>query len=240
MARQKAGLRIRLTKNMVSGRSSFSDISFNQEHQLMKAIERVINTIFEKPEFANLTLEHEKSILLNTIISQLKEMYQNTDFTDCFDNSSMRPDGGITYLVDKNNNRYPILIAEKKNQGTNDLRNQEGLRKQAKGNAVERLGKNVIGLKTYTMGWNIFPFVCFGDGCDFAEDSSIIDRVKTIAMFGNLNKEYLTPTDCFFFRGSYYFRRQHWTEEEMYSRCLPVAEKSIYHYFSLFGKEYFA
>lgn len=31
---------------------------------------------------------------------------------------------------------YPVLIAEVKNQGTNVLRAQEGLPKQAKGNAI--------------------------------------------------------------------------------------------------------
>ena len=80
---------------------------------------------------------------------------------------------------------YPILISEAKNQGTNDLRLQEGLTKQAKGNAIERLGKNVIGLRTALMRESIFPFVCFGYGCDFAPDSSILDRVTTIAMFGH-------------------------------------------------------
>jgi type II restriction enzyme len=43
---------------------------------------------------------------------------------------------------------YPVLIAEVKNQGTNDLRAEEGLLKQAKGNAIERLGKNLLGLRT--------------------------------------------------------------------------------------------
>ncbi len=37
----------------------------------------------------------------------------------------------------------------------------------------------------------IFPFVCFGYGCDFVDKSSIRDRVSTIAMFGELNKTYL-------------------------------------------------
>lgn len=54
-----------------------------------------------------------------------------------------------------------------KNQGTNDRRAREGLPRQAKGNAIERLGKNVIGLRAALMRESIFPFVCFGYGCDF-------------------------------------------------------------------------
>jgi len=60
----------------------------------------------------------------------------------------MRPDGGILYIVTKDEQKYPILITEMKNQGTNDLRLKEGKKKQAKGNAIERLGKNVIGFRT--------------------------------------------------------------------------------------------
>lgn len=32
----------------------------------------------------------------------------------------MKPDGGILFIIDKSCNKYPILIAEQKKQGTND------------------------------------------------------------------------------------------------------------------------
>ncbi len=83
----------------------------------------------------------------------------------------MRPDGGILSIVANDEKRYPVLITEVKNQGTNDLRAQEGKTKQAKGNAIERLGKNVIGFRTAMMTESIVPFICFGHGCDFADDS---------------------------------------------------------------------
>ncbi len=41
-----------------------------------------------------------------------------------------------------------MLIVEVKNQGMNDLRAVEGKPRQAKGNAIERLGNNVIGFRT--------------------------------------------------------------------------------------------
>ena len=41
-----------------------------------------------------------------------------------------------------------ILISEVKSQGTNDAREKEGKSKQAMGNAIERLGKNMIGFRT--------------------------------------------------------------------------------------------
>ena len=93
-------------------------------------------------------------------------------------------------MKSKKGELYPILITEVKNQGTNALRIKEGLKEQARGNAIERLGKNVIGLRTALSSESIFPFVCFGFGCDFSSLFSILDSVVTIAMFGMLNKTY--------------------------------------------------
>jgi len=69
--------------------------------------------------------------------------------------------GTVINVTSKKQVSCPILIAEVKNQGTNDLRAKEGLPKQAKGNAIERLGKDLIGLRTALMRESIFPFVCF-------------------------------------------------------------------------------
>ncbi len=139
----------------------------------------------------------------------------------------------------KDGKNYPILIAEKKNQGTNDQRIKEGKPRQAQGNAIERLGKNVIGFRGMFLHESIFPFVCFGDGCDFDEQGSILDRMKTIAMFGELNKECLYREGTFFNRGTFYFRVQEWSQQEMEERCYVIAEKSIYYYFSKYGKSFF-
>ena len=150
----------------------------------------------------------------------------------------MRPDGGILSIVDKDDRGHVILITEKKNQGTNDSRVKEGKPRQAKGNAIERLGKNVIGFRTALKTEAIFPFVCFGDGCDFDDKSSILDRVSTIAQFGKLNEEHLHDKGNHreFDRGTFYFRSREWTDVEMAKRSFCVAEKSIYYYFSKYGK----
>ena len=151
----------------------------------------------------------------------------------------MRPDGGIVMLQRSDGILCPILISEKKNQGTNDLRENEGKPRQAKGNAIERLGKNVIGFRTALLQEAIFPFVCFGDGCDFAAESSIVDRVVTIAMFGSLNKTYLHVQGDKFNRGSFYFKVEQWTASEMFPIAYKIAENSIYYYFSKYGKRSF-
>lgn len=128
-----------------------------------------------------------------------------------------------------------------KNQGTNDLRAEEGLPKQAKGNAIERLGKNLIGLRTASLREGIFPFVCFGYGCDFSPDSSILDRVSVMAMFGKLNHTYLfNEEQGRFNRGSFYFRREKWSVDEMAAVMIDIAERSVLYYFAKYREQHFA
>ncbi len=212
-------------------------ISSRQEKMLAQAIKEVVNDVTEK--FPEIHLEYEKDWKLENVIKSLEKHFPDVDFTFYHKTSSMKPDGGILSIRDKNGTIFPILIAEKKNQGTNDLRKREGKPKQAKGNAIERLGKNVIGFRTALLNESIFPFVCFGDGCDFSDDSSIIDRVATIAMFGKLNHTYLHVLEGKFNRGSFYFRPQQWEICEMREVCRNIAISSIYYYYSKYGEENF-
>ena len=153
----------------------------------------------------------------------------------------MKPDGGILSMRNNAGTARPILITEVKNQGTNDLRLAEGKPRQAKGNAIERLGKNVIGFRAAMMSEAIVPFVCFGYGCDFADDSSILDRVSTIAMFGPLNTvNVLNQGDSGSFnRGSFFFREDKWTVNEMAEVMYEVASRAIHYYFARYGKAVF-
>jgi type II restriction enzyme len=201
----------------------------------------VTKVIAELQNEFGINLVWEKTILLVDIITHLKKIYPDVDFGNPVPTSFMTPDGGITYMLDEDRNRYPILIGEVKNQGTNDARALEGKKKQAQGNAVERLGKNVIGFRTYMINEGIFPFVCFGDGCDFEPGSSILDRVLTIAMFGKLNTDHTSNegSERNFNRGSYYFRGPYWTFDDMHTIMLEVGRKAVYYYFSKYGDKKF-
>ena len=109
------------------------------------------------------------------------------------------------------------------------------------GNAIERLGKNVIGFRTMMLDEGIIPFVCFGYGWDFQEGSSILDRVKTIAMFGELNRVNVVPEgeERLFNRGSFYFRREAWSMEEMRDVMVDVATRASHYYFAKHGEQAF-
>lgn len=176
------------------------------------------------------------------IVRELRGVYPDVDFNYHFDSSKISPDGGFLCIRGRSGDQltYPILISEVKNQGTNDRRASEGLARQARGTAIERLGKNLIGLRTALMRESIFPFVCFGYGCDFEAISSILDRVSTMAMFGELNKTYLhNLEDGKFNRGSFYFREEPWTVPEMSAVMKDIAERSVQYYFSKYREERF-
>jgi len=215
--------------------------SKKQESDIIKALRQVVDRLDRK--FARkISLAHEKQWYLKDIVAELRHTYPDTTFHYHFDSSSIRPDGGILHIRGKAGDKfmYPVLIAEVKNQGTNDLRAEEGLPKQAKGNAIERLGKNLIGLRAALMREAIFPFVCFGYGCDFEADSSILDRVSTMAMFGELNKTYLyNEGGGKFNRGSFYFRPNPWSVDEMVDVMADIAERAVLYYFSKYCENHF-
>ena len=216
--------------------------SKQQETDLVKALKGTASYLDSK--FTGVDFYHAKTWKLADIVRELAATHADIDFHHHFDNTSIRPDGGVVCLKAKEGDSltFPVLIAEVKNQGTNDRRKEEGLPRQARGNAIERLGKNVIGLRTALMRESIFPFVCFGYGCDFEEDSSILDRVTTIAMFGRLNKTYLhnAGADGRFNRGSFYFRPEKWRVAEMREVMKDIAERSVLYYFSKYGESRFA
>jgi len=215
--------------------------SKKQESDIIKALLQVVDHLDRK--FARkISLAHEKQWYLKDIVAELRHTYPDTQFHYHLDSSSIRPDGGILHIRGKAGDKfmYPVLIAEVKNQGTNDLRAKEGRPKQAKGNAIERLGKNLIGLRAALMRESIFPFVCFGFGCDFEADSSILDRVSTMAMFGELNKTYLYNEEGGKFnRGSFYFRPNPWSVDEMFKVMADIAERAVLYYFSKYGEDHF-
>ncbi|MDE2673720.1 MAG: hypothetical protein OXH65_01270 [Paracoccaceae bacterium] len=233
MAR-KEDLRNQRTDTVINLRSQ------TQEQHLVPALRYVEDEIIHH---FRVNLDFQKTWHLKDIVQNLKTHFSNIDFHHHFNNTSMRPDGGILSLQRNDGKRYPILITEVKNQGTNDIRASEGKKKQAKGNAIERLGKNVIGFRTAMITEGIFPFICFGDGCDFEDGSSILDRVTTIAMFGRLNQINLHVDGlphARFDRGSFFFRPEPWTAEEMRVPMLEIAKGAVYYYFSKYGDNCFS
>jgi len=208
--------------------------SKKQEAAVAKAMEDVVIRI-EKS--FSIRLDHKREWKLRDVVARLEGEYPDVPFAEPFARSAMKPDGGVLSIVDTHDVHHPILIAEVKNQGTNVKRVAEGKKRQAKGNAIERLGKNVIGFRTAMLPEGIMPFVCFGYGCDFEDGSSILDRVVTIAMFGRLKEVNVVPLgeSGQFGRGSYFFQEDEWTVGEMADVMFEVASRAIHYYIAKYG-----
>ncbi len=215
------------------------------DKDIYKSMEMVTDYIKNKQEFikyfaTDYKLEFASEIEIKYMISFIKRKNIRHEFCyDCIDRKIV-PDGGILYLVDiKNDQKFPLVIAEIKRQGTNKEREKEGKPKQATGNAIERLGKNLAGIKAMMNHEKITPFVCFGWGCDFAENSkeTLTVRSKIIVMneFYNLNQIYVFKRDGnsdanSFSPVSMFFREEKWSVQEMFEKMKEIAETSIRYY----------
>jgi type II restriction enzyme len=216
-------------------------LNFTSKKQETTVAQALQDTLTRLQGAFTIRLEHKPRWMLSEVIARLSKEYPDVPFAAPLPTSYMQPDGGILSILGRDGASHPVLIAEVKNQGTNNERVEEGLPRQAKGNAIERLGKNVIGFRTAMLAEGIMPFVCFGYGCDFEEGSSIRDRIVTIAMFGPLNKVNVVPLGEAqqFPRGSYFFREEEWSRTEMADVLFDVASRSIHFYFAKYGTETF-
>lgn len=171
-----------------------SKVDDKEVYQAMKLVMEYLKSKWEFNSYfdSDYELEFASYIEIRYMIEFIKRRNIRNDFCyDCIDRKIV-PDGGILYLVNKKDNKkMPLVIAEIKRQGTNKERIKEGKPKQATGNAIERLGKNLTGIKAMMNHEKITPFICFGWGCDFTENSeeTLTVRSKIIVMneFYNLN-----------------------------------------------------
>lgn len=174
-------------------------------------------------------LTYEDSITIGDIVRFItrKGHRKWEDFDHSFDNKKLQPDGGIIYLrkikeeeTEESGEhktvileKYPLVIAEVKHQGSNDKLVAEGKQMQAFGNAIERLGKNLEGIRAMMHYEGITPFICFGDGCDFAKSDEIDDIVK---QFDNIPSSQITKIKNKFIGGTNTVRAKAFTLNDFY------------------------
>lgn len=190
-----------------------------------------------KEIFADYEIVFEKEIKAKEMIEFIRGRGLRAEFDFGFLDRGIVPDGGVLFLKEKAiERRRPLLFAEIKRQGTNDARQQEGKRKQATGNAIERLGKNLIGIRAMMNQERITPFVCFGWGCDFAPcEKTVLAKVSMMNEFYPLNHTYVFKRDgdaeCNRFAPvSMYFREEAWSVDEMFQIMKEIAETALRYY----------
>lgn len=219
-------------RNNTNQHSIKNSISKKMDSDIDIAVKKLL--IFLTKKYPHLTFRHQAKLPLKEIISDLSQQYPQykEHFSKVMDGSFIKPDGGFLYATDETGVRRLILVAEVKRQGTNDKRLTEGLGIQAKGNAIERLGKNLTGIRAIFKKENIIPFVCFGSGYDFQDGSTILDRVVTMNDFFSLNEIFIQKKHSPFEPVSMFFRYEDWSEDEMLKIMTKVSEEAINHYFA--------
>ncbi len=206
-------------------------LSKGDDKTIATVMAQVVAYLSERFTLADLgySLEYVKSIRVAALMDIIKEYGKRAEFAALANaDSHMKPDGGLLLLRKRDDPRYTriALAVEMKRQGTNDQRLAEGKIKQAQGNAIERLGKNLIGIRATLQYEKVTPFVCFGWGVDFAEGSSIRDRVITMNEFYPLNRIFIHKREGYA-PVSLYFREKAWSEEELFEIMKEIAEAAI-------------
>jgi hypothetical protein len=190
-SKQSDGLSERHKQMAIEGRH-LTDDSIVSEKTLNEAIKEILVYASEKAIKAGGEIKYKKTISLY----ECQEYFhasggpppnpENKSF-------SMKPDGGII-IFKKNNIEYPILISEDKVQGTNDILHENGKKRQATGNAIERGAKNIRGAEMIFSNMDIFPYVLFASGCDFHSSETIAKRIEMMNMGKPNNKIEINPT----------------------------------------------
>lgn len=186
-------------------------------------------------------LHFDTKISYGDLMKIIKDGKTRNEFDSTFVKRTIKPDGGVIYLKKDDDTEFLkiVLISEVKKQGTNDLRQKEGKKKQAQGNAIERLGKNLIGIRAALNHHQITPFVCFGHGCDFkfdyGSDDFVMSKVSMMNEFYKLNRTYVFKQDGSSDRNhfspvSMYFKEDEWTEDEMFGILKEIGETALRYY----------
>lgn len=227
---------LRSRKEQHKEKNTYSKV---QENTMILSINDTLE--FLRKKYPKYKFGFEKRLSINKIYSILKNEYGlgNSIYLESVkDSTFLTPDGGFIYVM-IDNLKYYILVGEQKTQGTNDKRLAEGLKKQALGNAVERLGKNYNCLDLLFSQENILPFVTFLQGCDFHESETIGSRV--VMVFKGLKKNTINLYKDMFNRAGTYYMRGHkwnegeygssdWSRSEMVNVFKKVAEESLKYY----------
>ena len=219
-----------LRKN-VSQHSPKNTLSKGDDKKIAEVMARLVEHLNERFKLDSLGyyLEYVPSIKLSELIGIIKSYDKRAEFSPLTkEDSFIKPDGGILLLRKKDDSNYRrvSLAVEMKRQGTNDKRLAEGKKKQAQGNAIERLGKNLIGFRATLQYEKITPFVCFGWGVDFADGSSIRDRIITMNEFYPLNRVFVHKRESYS-PVSMFFREREWEKEELFEVMKEISEASI-------------
>jgi type II restriction enzyme len=204
-------------KGFGGGKSIFNESAKELEKNLSDTVKSLIPVL--KELFPDIEIWWEWKLDKINIAKNIGK----SNWKPCSKNPYIKPDGGILFAKIKGK-IYPILISEAKKQGTNDKLLEEGKKKQAKGNAIERAVKNHSELKLFFKPYDFYPYVVFASGCDFEQKSSINDRLDCMTEYEPRNVEYIFHPDKL---ATIWIREDIWTHSEIYDKIKSTSVSVI-------------
>lgn len=146
----------------------------------------VSNEVLNKlvADFPYLQFRIRKSIDKKDINTALNQVNEDLGQTLYLANSSIKPDGGMIEVKDKNSDWRIILVSEAKHQGKDIENIKKGVLVgknddqvfMAAGNAIERSHKNISELKNLMLNEIHFPYVLFLEGSNFLTEDITVER----------------------------------------------------------------
>ena len=236
---QSDSLRRRVAQHQPKNKASKED-----DKHIYAAMQDVIGYLSARFDlenaFPDCTLAFDKALRVEDMVAHIRRRGMRREFDTAYLDRSIVPDGGVLFLVREREGgaveKLPLLFAEAKRQGTNDQRRKKKKKAQSTGNAIERLGKNLTGIRAMMNQDEVTPFVCFGSGCDFAPESrTVLSKLSMLNEFYPLNRTYVFKRDGgaghnTFSPVSMYFREEVWTQSEMFEIMKEIAETAFRYY----------
>ena len=148
------------------------------------AIGLVMATIMKelRREWPTLSFRHRTEISKREINDKLASIDPTFGQVLFVENSSIRPDGGVIEVRDRNDNYRIVLVSESKHQGNDVEKIRAGVKQgknkdqdlMAAGNAIERVHKNIQEFRNLMLDEVHFPYVVFLQGSNFATSTFLV------------------------------------------------------------------
>jgi len=151
-----------------------------------KSVNSFSKAVFEtlKTDFPNLEFRFKDKIRKKEINEKLNAVDARLGVTIFVENASIKPDGGIIEVKDKDDKWHIVLVCEAKHQG----KDIENIRKgvlvgknnnqelMVAGNAIERSHKNINEVRNIMIDEKHFPYILFLQGSNFLTEPITVTK----------------------------------------------------------------
>lgn len=151
-----------------------------------KSVNSFSKAVFEtlKKDFPNLEFRFRDSIDKKEINEKLNSVDSRLGVTIFVEKASIKPDGGIIEVKDKNDNWRIVLVCEAKHQGKDIDNISKGIlvgknsdqELMVAGNAIERSHKNINEIRNIMIDEKHFPYILFLQGSNFLTEPTTVTK----------------------------------------------------------------